>query len=647
MERRLTIVAFATFSLCFSCSTQSKITRIENEGVAAVLSLSESNDVPNVDFKEIPKDTLTVLDDSGTKLLIMKASIDENGEMVANDVIEAARVSARFRNVAERHGKVDISFDITVPRTLHDSKWQLRFLPQLYVMEDSVSLEPIIITGTDYRRAQLRGYQQYERFLSSIITDSNRFYLGKQLEVFLKRNLPQIYKFRQDSSFVSDSVFESFYGVSEKDAVDHYTRWLMIHRNNRRISMKDKMFRKFVKAPIETEGLRLDTVMVNTDKDFVYSYIQTIATRPGLRKADVVLSGEIYEQDKLLTSLARTEALSFYISSISTLLDERERYLTKIIERKAEAQFSCNIDFETGQDVIKPDFRDNKAEISRIRSYLTTLVENKEYDLDSIVVTAYSSPEGKEELNRILSKRRSSAVAEYFNKVIQTQRDSIRKYEGVFMELSGRRQKRNESEISFVSRSSGENWEMLETIIKNDSTISLVQKERFMELLAVSDLDRREEAMKNESFYTHIKEDFYPRLRTVSFDFHLHRKDMTQDTVHTTVLDSTYMAGIAALKDRDYKKAVTLLRPYKDYNTAVAYCALDYNASAMEILESQGNSDKVEYLKALVYSRQNQFQKAVQAYLNACRINRSFVNRGNLDPEISKLIQTYNLNSNQ
>ena len=119
---------------------------------------------------------------------------------------------------------------------------------------------------------------------------------------------------------------------------------------------------------------------------------------------------------------------------------------------------------------------------------------------------------------------------------------------------------------------------------------------------------------------------------------------MVKDTVHTTVLDTTYMNGLQAIRDRDYKKAVTLLRPYGDYNTAVAYCALDYNASALDILERLPRSGKTNYMLAIIYSRTGRVKDAVQCYMDACSSDRSFVSRGNLDPEISALIARYGLN---
>jgi hypothetical protein len=107
------------------------------------------------------------------------------------------------------------------------------------------------------------------------------------------------------------------------------------------------------------------------------------------------------------------------------------------------------------------------------------------------------------------------------------------------------------------------------------------------------------------------------------------------------------MAGIDAIKERDYKTAVTLLRPYKDYNTAVAYCAMDYNASAMEILRDLPRTEQVEYMLAILYSREGDDQNAVQHYMNAVHLNRSYIFRGNLDPEISVLIKKYGLNRDE
>ena len=151
--------------------------------------------------------------------------------------------------------------------------------------------------------------------------------------------------------------------------------------------------------------------------------------------------------------------------------------------------------------------------------------------------------------------------------------------------------------------------------------------------------DVRERRMQALSSYLYIRQNLYPRLRTVKFDFYLHRRGMEQDTLHTTVLDSTYMRGVQAIRDRDYKTAVTILRPYHDYNTAVAYCSMDYNASALEVLQGLDKTPQVEYMLAIIHSRMGRKKEAVECYRRSCEADPSFVHRGNLDPEIAELIR--------
>ena len=67
----------------------------------------------------------------------------------------------------------------------------------------------------------------------------------------------------------------------------------------------------------------------------------------------------------------------------------------------------------------------------------------------------------------------------------------------------------------------------------------------------------------------------------------------------------------------------------------------------MLILENLEKTPQVNYLLAILYSRNGQEQKAVQCYMDACRQEPSYVHRGNLDPEISALIKLYGLNKQE
>ena len=223
--------------IVYGCAAQKKLSFIQKESMTASLSLPNEPVMPSRDSLIAlgqKKDTLKVVDFEGREVIIMNAIKDENGDMVATEELTAAVVTARFRNVAERHGKVDLEFQVTVPKAMQDSRWQLRFRPDMYILEDTVRLDNIIITGAEYRKAQLRGYQQYERFLSSIITDSTKFIDKWQLELFIERNIPMLYAMKSDTTFVSDEQFTSVYGVTEQEAVEHYTNVLAKRRNERR-----------------------------------------------------------------------------------------------------------------------------------------------------------------------------------------------------------------------------------------------------------------------------------------------------------------------------------------------------------------------------------------------------------------------------
>ena len=642
-------ITFAAIAAIFaaSCATQKKLSSIQKGETSFNLSLAKENDLPTLKNEAVIRDTLKIVEDDGKEILIMKAIKDDDGEMVATDVIDAAVVTDGFRNIAERHGKVDLAFQVKVPAAMQDSKWQLRFYPDMFVLSDSIRLDPVIITGTAYRKAQIKGYQQYNRFLSRIVSDSTKFINMRQLELFLKRNIPQIYAFKTDSSYVEDDVFLSYYGVSEQQAIDHYTNKFAKNLNERRKAKRDKKYRKYVKAPIVTDGIRLDTVIVSPGGDFIYNYVQTINTRPKLRKVDIVLSGEIYEQDKVLYKIPKSDPLTFYISSVSAFVDNRERYLTKVIERRAEANTACYVEFESGKSDINVDLGHNMDEISRIKRNLNDLMLNKTFDLDSIIVTASASPEGNVSLNNKLSEQRAQSITSFFKGYMKDFQDSLEREDGFNIDELGRISRNKRTAIQFKSRSNGENWNMLESLVQSDTVLTEEQKSEYAVIAAIRDLDLREGQLQKKPFYPYLRQSLYPRLRTVKFNFYLHRAGMIKDTIHTTVIDSVYMKGVRHLQDMDYLEALKYLKPYGDFNTAVAYTGLGSDHSALAILKKQKRTPQVNYLLAILYARLGDEQKAVECYIRSCKQDHSYVFRGNLDPEISALIKLYGLNQDE
>ncbi len=639
--------------LVTSCGSKKKIARLdtpESRKIDLALAQEQAN-LPEVgEGQKVSRDTLKIEGENGEQLIIMKAIKDEeSGEMVATEVLDAAKVTSRFRNIAERKGKVDLAFKVTIPKEFMDTKWQLILNPDMYIMEDSIRLDAIRITGTSYRKSQLRGYELYERFLSKIVADSTIYINVEQLEIFLERNIPEIYAFKSDTSVVTEQQFASVYGVSQKEAIDHYTDRMKKRINERRKARIGKMYKKYVKAPIVNDGIRLDSIVTDINGDIEYHYVQTINTRPKLRKVDVVLSGEILEEGKRIYQVPRSEPLTFYISSVSAFVENKEMFMKEVVYRRQTANADARIEFQVGKADVMPELGTNMQEILYIKQNLANLAQNEKFDLDSIVVSATASPDGSLRLNSALSQKRSDAVSKYFNSYIKEYEDSLKAEAGfsVSTDTSFVQQEKKKMNINFISRCIPENWDDLELYVEKDDSLSDDFKKDFKKLYKIDDLDKRERKLKEEPYYGYVKDSLFPLLRTVKFNFYLHRRGMVKDTIQTTVPDTTYANGLQCLRDMDYAGALFRLRPYEDINTAVAYVGLDRNINARGILTKLERTAPVNYLLAIVYSRLGDLEKAVECYLTSVRQNPSYKFRGNLDPEISVLIKMYGLNQEE
>ena len=551
--------------------------------------------------------------------IIMNAIRDsETGEMVASDVIVASKVTARFRNVAERAGYVTIGFDITVPAAMADSRWQLKVRPMMRILADTLELDPVYITGSGYRAAQLRGYERYRAFLATIITDTADFVHLRQLEVFLERHFPETYAMKNDSSLISEPMAENLFGVTQRDALYHYTSHLRRTINERRKLRAARLYDRYVKDPIVTEGIRLDTVLVSADGDFTYCYEHTFKSRPNLRKVMVALDGDLYEMGEHLTALPFPDELTFYISSLSSLADMTTRYRMTIMERMVYDNTKALIDFEVGKAVIDTLLGDNASEICRVRRCIENVLARDDLELDSLVIVASCSPEGSFESNRRLSQARSKAVLEHIGGYVPEEwRDSL------------------------IASSLPENWSQLALLVENDTVISPGMRKNISSMIAsMKNPDRTEKELSRLSEYRYLREKLYPQLRSVRFDFYLHRKGMQKDTIHTTEIDSVYMAGLQALRDLDYKRAVGILRPYDDYNAALAFMSADYNHSALDVLGRLDDRDpKVCYLMAMVLARLGQLEEAMKYFELCIAYDPYMEHRANLDPEMHQLVK--------
>lgn len=554
--------------------------------------------------------------------VIMNAIRDtETGEMVATDIIRASRVVARFRNVAERGGKVSVSFDVIVPEGMKDSRYQLKIWPYMAMAGDTVGLEPVYITGEKYRYRQLKGYERYRAFLASIVSDTTDFIRIGQLEVFLARNFPQTYAMRNDSSVVNDEIAQSLFGLTQTQAVTHYTRKWQVRANERRKQRKDKMFSKYVRDPLAVEGIRLDTVLTSSSGDFVYRYLHTFSPPPMVKKVSVSLRGKIYQDGEFVDDLPFPDDITFYISSLSGLVQDKVRYKMVILERRIYDNTKVLLDFEQGSSQLDTLLGDNASELMRVRRCVGDMFSNEDYDLDSLKITASCSLEGSIDYNRRLSSARAESVKEVLADDFP---DSWR--------------------TKVYSAATPENWEHFSLLVENDTILTDSCRKRIARQVEKASVrpDDAEASLARMPEYRYLREKIYPKLRYVKFEFYMHRVGMVKDTLHTTEIDSVYMAGLDALRNMDYKHAVSQLRQYRDYNSALALTSADYNHTALDVLQALSKTDpKVCYLMAIVLSRLGQKTEAARYLDLAVAYDPMLKYRANLDPELSGYINNF------
>lgn len=626
MYSRLMIFFLTVAMSVTSCTSYKRVRQMRTGEV--MLGLSVREDTRYEEPEQEPVVDSMSAEVSGGPIIMNAIRDTETGEMVATDVISASKVTARFRNVAERDGYVTIGFDITVPESMMDSRWRLKILPNMLIASDTLPLMPVYVTGKAYRNAQLRGYQRYRAFLASIVTDTTDMIRMHQLEIFLERHFPQTYMMKNDTSIISSPRAESLFGVTQLEALRHYTRHWKVKRNEWKKRNRSAVFGRFVKDPVISEGAKLDTV-ITAEGGLVYQYDHTFRSRPGLRKVMVSLDGKVYENGNCVLELPFPQDITFYISSLSSLVDTTMRYRMQVLDRVVYDHTLALIDFDKGSSKVDTLLGDNASELRRVHRCIGDVIARGGLVLDSLVVTASCSPEGTYQINERLSLARSKAVTEAVSVPAEMKR-------------------------CLKTACMPENWGHFRKLVSNDTLLGRTSRDKILKLTQGLDvigrregtaasaeaMDKAEAKLSGLPEYRYLREKIYPQLRSVSFEFHLHREGMVKDTVHTTVVDSVYMSGVEALKELDYKTAVGILRPYRDYNAALACLSMGYDHSALDILEGLDLQEpRVCYLMAMVLSRLERYGRAMECFEKALELAPALEFRANLDPEMSVLIK--------
>lgn len=378
---------------------------------------------------------------------------------------------------------------------------------------------------------------------------------------------------------------------------------------------REAAFNRFVKFPYP-EDVRLDSLAEGRSA-VTYYYSQAVKTDENSKKMLVTVQGQVLAMDDSAYRLPPSDTLSYVVSSMISFVDTLPRYRIKVIDKFVTVEDRNYIQFFMGDTRVVDTLGDNRRQLDKITDLMRQIVEQQEFYVDTITLTAAASPEGSYAANNILARGRAQALKRYL----------VRRYgRSIDTMLS----------VQWVA----EDWQELTNRIRTDREI--VNRDAILELIAwEKNPDRREQAIRQRfpQEYAYIRSVIYPQLRAVNIRYNLRRKGMVKDTIHTTELDTAYALGVELLRKRKYAKALYILNDYNDRNTVVAHLSMDHNERALELLAAMPKDAVTEYLRAIACSRLGRKEEGREHFLEACRLDGRMEYRGNLDPEIAELLK--------
>lgn len=430
--------------------------------------------------------------------------------------------------------------------------------------------------------------------------------------------------------------------------------WDKVARNRRRDERSEEVFARLVRNPYVANP-RLDTVIhqTQTEDTIRYHYVEQIPADENTSKLRVFLAGSVGARSGEIYRLHKSDTLIYNVASMTTFLDTMPRYVQRIVLRDAEANARFFFTFPTGKSTLENTLSENRRQIAAVRALTRDLMTDPVYIIENITLRATSSPEGSWQINDRLARERAEALRRVLVSEFRVLYDSLRVAASFTVNDQGEVVMTDAvDELPHLphllqTEYLAEDWQTLRRMIVEDGLIANKQGVlRIIDGVKNPDLRERKIRSKYPVAYRRMREVFYPQMRAVDFRFELKRRGMQQDTIYTTEIDEEYMYAVELLRKRRYEEALTILRPYEDRNTALAYMSLGYDAAAYRILKAQPNASTtadVQYMLAILAARLGDEEQAVRYFLRSVELRANLKFRGNLDPEISRLIRRYGL----
>ena len=531
--------------------------RLERREVGASLALVTERQAKQETEPYQPNWTKVKKPFSGNSLYFGEAVFDSAGNRRMLVRLQPVEVVAKRKVIIERLGRVMIGFRVSVPRELQSRCFGIELMPVLHRQDTSLTLAPLVIRGGLFAGVQCRSEWRY----------------------------------------------------------DKYRHWLTGLGAQDTAARLDRARRLLVRFP-QTGAARLDSV-AERPRQIDYFYSQDVPATGNSGQLFVTLQGRVRALDGSIYGLPPSDTMRYTVSSMLSFVDTTQRFVKRIVKKYAEVRDRSYLNFPVNGTAIIDTLDDNGPQLARITATMDSLINHSEFYVDSVTLTASSSPEGSYAHNALLAERRARSLKGYLTDRFGREIDTL-----------------------IAVRWVGEDWDGLRKLIAGEEGIA--HRSEILKLIAQRTHDDGLESEIRRCYpedYALLRRKLYPRLRAVDFRYSLRRRDMVQDTVVTAEPDTLYSRAVEMLKHRDYAPAMYLLESYHDRNYALALLSLGYDALAREVLEPLPQDPERDYMLAIVCARLGARDEALVYYRRAAETEPRYRFRAKLDPELSGLVE--------
>ena len=528
------------------------------------------------------------------------------------DRIDIVAQRKSIERILERNGEVTLMFYVKAPKVLLDSCWKLTMYPELIEKDSSVLLSPVILRGKEFIRTQESQYKAYDDFLRGIIPES------KYDSAFVDRE-----GIRKDI-FARQRLFWKVYEAERrrrlaylrwKALMDKRHGWISTKAEGNRNTLKQRMQRNVLERSVEKFIAGYDTVGIRASYQKKYDRRTDFWPAYRLPRAMTVKDVPSRFQELYLSGGRLEDIRNYSFTRRDSIEIASHRYF-----RKAIAENEYNRDH---QDLI----RDRIIRFPYADSAMVNQTADPSEDFSYLYMYRIPVREGMKKLHITL---RGNVLATDHSVWSLPPADTL-----TFVIAS----------IRFPYADSA----MVNQTADPSEDFSYL----YMYRIPVREgMKKLHITLRGNVLATDHSVWSLPPADTLTFviasvadlaDATLARRfDIAGDSVnHLTPEREEYAQGLEALSNREYQRALGILEKYPDYNTAVALTCLGYHAKSEDLLKQLPQTAAVEYLRAIVNVRLEDYQAAAELLLEACRKDTKYVYRTEMDSDIAALLPRF------